>query len=363
MNKKFHFHEVQIVPQPTEISSRSQVNLKVRYVTKHSKRSIYGIPVFVSNFDTTGTLKMAQAICEDFFVAFSKYISTEDIEIYYRSQRGHNAFITVGNGEDDFDRIKMISRNIYFSQDKNLNIMLDVANGYMYSFLDVVKKYREHFPYSIIAAGNVCTPEGVENIIKAGADIVKCGIANGAVCDTKNKAGVGYPQFSVAQECGQSANELEALCISDGGVKTPSDICKALAAGSHFVMAGSLFAGYDECDGEWETETVLGNQMCESDKKKYPNGYPGPFPQPIHTGYIKKKRLRFYGMSSKVANDKYNGGLKEYRASEGREIWVDYKGPVSQLLQDIKGSLASCCSYSNTSHLENLKKNARFVLV
>lgn len=349
MNRKYHFHEVQITPHPTEITSRSEVNLEVKYVTKHSKRLISGVPVCVANLDTTGTLAMAKAASsEDLFCALHKHIKLDEkldkfLEFYQR-----HIFLSVGMGENEWDRF----RHIYI-RTENLNrqkpdfcLMLDVANGYMYSFLDTIKRYREGFPNMTICAGNVCTPEGVENIIKAGADIVKCGIASGGVCDTKNKAGVGCPQFSVAQECGQAANELEALCMSDGGVRTPADICKALAAGSHFVMAGSLFAGYDECEGEWEYEL------------NYEKGLLSKNPWSD-----KKKRLRFYGMSSKAANDKYNGGLKEYRASEGKEIWVDYKGPVSNLLQDIKGSLASCCSYCNTSHLENLKKNAKFVLV
>ena len=348
MNKKYHFHEVQILPQPTEITSRSEVNLEVKYITKHSKRLISGVPVCVANLDVTGTINMASAVCkEDLFVALHKYIPSERILQYYRHGGTYNTFLTAGMGDDEWQRIADIYKVLFNrGNGEDLSIMLDVANGYMYSFLDTIKRYREGFPKSIICAGNVCTPEGVENIIKAGADIVKCGIASGGVCDTKNKAGVGCPQFSVAQECGQTANELEALCMSDGGVRTPADICKALAAGSHFVMAGSLFAGYDECEGEWEYEgktekTVDDNLKC----------------------FMGKKRLRFYGMSSKAANDKYNGGLKEYRASEGKETWVDYKGPVSNLVQDIKGSLASCCSYCNTSHLENLKKNARFVLV
>jgi GMP reductase len=350
LQRKYHFSDVQILPQPTEINSRSEVNLEVSYITKHSKKLINGVPVFVANFDTTGTIGMARAVCSDFFVALSKHVKLEDLKQYWLDTEGYHSFLTFGIGEDEFQRAKDFYnqrniKNIHYSyHNEDINIVLDVANGYMYKFLDWIKRYRECFPKSIIVAGNVCTPEGVENIIKAGADIVKCGIASGGVCDTKNKAGVGCPQFSVAQECGQAANELEALCMSDGGVKTPADICKALGAGSHFVMAGSLFAGYDECEGEWEKETVLPNQMCESERKKFPNGYLGEFPQPIHTGYTIKKRLRFYGMSSKVANDKYNGGLKEYRASEGKETWVDYKGPVSSLVQDIKGSLASCHS-------------------
>jgi GMP reductase len=331
MIKKYHFSDIQIVPRPTEVNSRSEVNLNVSYVTKHSKRTISGIPVCVSNLDTTGTLTMAKTLSKDrFFVALHKYLSANDIKEYLDFEENNVAhcFISAGMSDDEFDKIKSI-----YHENKNLMIMLDVANGYLYSFLDVIKKYRDAFPNCIICAGNVCTESGTENIIKAGADLVKVGIGQGNLCETSLKAGIGYPQFSAAQECARVTEELEALCMSDGGVQTPSDICLALATGCRFVMCGSLFLGYDECEGEWK--------------------YDGD----------KKTAIKAYGMSSKTANDKYNNGLQNYRASEGvEEQWVSYKGSVNNLILDIKGSLASCCSYTNTKNLENLHKNVEFIL-
>jgi GMP reductase len=191
------------------------------------------------------------------------------------------------------------------------------------------KEIREKYPDVIILAGNVVTKEGVSSIINAGADIVKGGIANGGFCETKLKAGVGYKQFSMIRECSPLANEMGALFCSDGGCKTPADICKALGGGSNFVMVGSLFAGYDQCDSEWTT--VDG-----------------------------QKKMLMYGMSSKIANDKYCGGLQSYRTSEGREGWVDYKGDVKELATDIKGSVASCCTYTDTKNLQDLRKNCVF---
>jgi len=152
-------------------------------------------------------------------------------------------------------------------------------------------------------------------------------------CETKNKAGVSYKQFSVAVECGQAASELGALCCSDGGCSTPADICKALGGGSHLVMAGGLFSGVDECESEWQLDEI-GN----------------------------KKKMLMYGMSSKLANNKFFGGLKEYRTSEGKEGWVDYKGSVKDIIKDIKGSVASCCTYTNTKDLQNLSDNCIFTI-
>ena len=96
-------------------------------------------------------------------------------------------------------------------------------------------------------------------------------------------------------------------------------------------MAGGIFAATDECESEWKE--VDGS-----------------------------KKMLMYGMSSKVANDKYCGGLKSYRASEGKESWMDYRGPVANIAVDIRGGVASCCTYTNTKNLENLKKNCTFTI-
>lgn len=336
---KLNFSDVLISPKPTEISSRSEVNLEVSYITKHSNRKISGVPVIAANMDSCGTISMARELAKNkMFTALHKFIPVNNVvsflsDRYHAHKYSNYVFLTSGNNINKLNNT--IQAILRYREKYQPNICLDVANGYMYSFLDTIKRVRNIYSDAIIMAGNVCTPEGVENIIKAGADIVKVGLAQGGLCDTKNKAGIGSPQFSVAKECGQVANDLNALCCTDGGVKTPADICKGLAAGSHFSMCGSIFLGYNQCtDSNWKVD--------ENNNKI---------------------SMKAYGMSSKSANDKYMGGLKTYRTSEGKEKWIDYKGCVSELAQDIKGSLASCCSYCNTSRLENLHKNAQFVRV
>ena len=330
---KLDFDDVSIVPKPTELKSRSEVNLDTSYITKHSKQRFNGLPVLVSNMASIGVPNMAKAL-EPYKigVCLHKYY-TENIKVlldiicqdYFKY-----SFITFGIHDRDVKLLEELSK-IRIPIPYKLKICLDVANGYMYYFLDKIKYVRELFPDIIIMAGNVCTPEGVENIIKAGADIVKCGIANGSKCDTKNKTGIGYKQFSVALECGKAANELNALCCSDGGIKSPSDISKGLGAGSHMIMCGGLFFGYDENETEWQ--------------------------------YIKdEKYMLAYGMASKIANEKYFGGLKDYRTSEGKEELIKNKGSVIELAKDIRGGLASACTYTNTKNLENLHKNCVFTL-
>jgi len=327
---KLGFEDVYITPRPSELSSREEVNLQVSYICKHSRSRFSGVPVCVANMDSTGQIGIAKALhSEKIWVALHKFIDRSELYNFLREPESEYCFVTIGSSkfEEEIERLKFIFETFKTPP----KICIDAANAYMYKFLDVVKIVRDIFPPAIIMAGNVCTPEGVENIIKAGADIAKCGIANGGFCDTKNKAGVGYKQFSVALECGQAANELNALCCSDGGCKMPADICKALGAGSHLVMAGSIFGGCEESEGDWHFDE---------------NG--------------NKKSIKFYGMSSESANKKYFGGLKKYRTSEGKEGFVPYKGSIKYVAQDIKGSLASCCTYTNTKNLENLHKNCNF---
>lgn len=127
---------------------------------------------------------------------------------------------------------------------------LDVANGYQTAFIEKVNEYRGEFPDKIILAGNVVTPEIMQLLLQAGADIVKLGIGPGSVCTTRHQTGVGYPQLSTILENAELAHSIGGYVISDGGCTCPGDFSKAFAAGADFVMAGGMFAGHKESGGE-----------------------------------------------------------------------------------------------------------------
>ena len=133
-------------------------------------------------------------------------------------------------------------------------ITVDVANAYHQNFVDFVKRIREEYPTKIIIAGNVVTPEMVEELIINGADIVRCGIGSGSVCTTRIKSGVGYPQLSAIMECADAAHGMGCYIISDGGITCPGDMAKAFGGGADFVMMGGQFAGHDENPGELTEE-------------------------------------------------------------------------------------------------------------
>ncbi|KAK9744621.1 IMP dehydrogenase / GMP reductase domain [Popillia japonica] len=187
-----------------------------------------------------------------------------------------------------------------------------------------------HESHINLEAGNVVTGEMVEELILSGADIIKVGIGPGSVCTTRIKTGVGYPQLSAVIECADAAHGLQGHIISDGGCTCAGDVAKAFGAGADFVMAGGMFAGHDECDGE----------VIEKNGKKY---------------------KLFYGMSSKTAMQKHSGGVAEYRSSEGKTVEVVYKGDVESTVLDILGGLRSACTYTGAGKLKELPRRATFI--
>jgi GMP reductase len=181
-------------------------------------------------------------------------------------------------------------------------------------------------------AGNVVTGEMTEELILSGADIVKVGIGPGSVCTTRKMTGVGYPQLSAVIECADAAHGLGGHICADGGCTTPGDVAKAFGGGADFVMLGGMFAGHDESGGELVTRD---------------------------SAQVK----RFYGMSSKAAMERYAGGVAEYRAAEGKEVLVPYRGPVANTVQDILGGVRSACTYVGARRLKELTKRTSFIRV
>lgn len=321
--RKSNFSDVAIVPRKTTINTRKEINIV------QNIKGLVTNGVIVANMDTTGTFSMARKICpEGFCVALHKYYSPQQLIDFYTKEKYDvldRTFITIGSGLKELNNL--LSLGI-----RPKNICMDVANGYMESFHESIKVTRQYFPKSFILAGNVCTPEGCEAILNVGADAVKIGLASGGVCSTKSTTGIYYPQFSAIQDSALACSRLGGIICSDGGIKEVGDICKAMGVGANLVMCGSLFSGYDECEAQWNTDKD-GDYML------------------------------FYGMSSKTANHKYNGGLKQYRAAEGIEKKIYRKGNIEELLQEIKGGLASCCSYTNFKNLQDSVGKQTFIYI
>ena len=341
---KLDFDDVLLVPQRSMAASRQDVELTRTFKFYHSPKEWRGVPLMAANMDATGTFKMGTVLSiHQMITCLHKHYDGEEIEGYFKYYNVESdVWITIGMDlEYELERLHQISISCGFSP----NICIDIANGYTERFIDYCAKIRLEFPDSIIMAGNVCTPEMVSELILHGeVDIVKVGIGPGSACTTRLKTGVGYPQLSAIAECAHVAHGLRSdsgrlgLVCADGGCRTAGDVAKAYAAGADFVMLGGMLAGTEECEGEWEYgETEL--------EGKY------------------KKSFKFYGMSSKIAQDKHNGGVNEYATSEGKEIKVPYKGYVFGVIRDICGGVRSACAYTGATSLKDFSKTARFIRV
>ena len=353
---KLDFDDVLIIPQRSSLSSRSEVDLSRTYKFPHCSRSWSGIGIIASNFDTVGTFEMAKALGKQrMIVALHKFYPVDKLVEFFVENINlwDNVFYTIGANSKDWDKLIQVKEkvaeiihkeSIYMEENWEASfprmLCIDVANGYQEFFSDWVAKSRKEYPNSIIMAGNVVTGNMTEELILNGADIIKIGIGSGSVCRTRIKAGVGFPQLSAIDECSYQAHGLKGHICSDGGITNPGDAAKAFSAGADFVMLGGFLAGSDECEGEWEYEITEEDDLTN-----------------------KKKGLRFYGMSSKEAQDKHNGGLSDYKSSEGKCVTVEYKGPVIDILNDITGGIRSCCSYVGCSKIKDLPKCASFIMV
>ena len=265
-----------------------------------------------------------------FITCLHKHYEVEDWLNFINTNKIDFNYLTVSTGISDKDFLK--TQNILELVPQIKMICIDVANGYAEKFVETVQKFREKFSDKIIIAGNVVTSEMTEQLILAGADIVKVGIGPGSVCTTRKQTGVGYPQLSAVMECADAAHGLGGLIISDGGCTVPGDFSKAFGGGADFVMSGGFFSGHTESGGE----------LVEEDGKQY---------------------KLFYGMSSDTAMKKYAGGVANYRSSEGKTVKIPYKGPVENTIMDLLGGIRSTLTYVGAKYLKELSKRTTFIRV
>ena len=325
MMTKLDFDDVLIVPQFSDITSRSQVDLTTTLEGCHGAR-ITGVPIIAANMDGVGTFSMHHSLKKfGMFTAITKHHVLGD---WLAQKDISHAFITIGMNEEELQKAMSIVKVWKDRVSKfTPKIVIDVANGYMNPFYDFITKVRFNIPDAFIMAGTVTTPEAASRVIESGADLARIGIGTGAVCTTRRMAGVGYPLFSALMECVPAATESGGGVQSDGGCVNPGDFSKAFAVGAQMVMAGSVFAGHDESEQE-----------------------------------IRDGKVVFYGMSSHAAQQKHNQ-VKNYRASEGRVVQIPYKGLVEHTISDILGGIRSTCAYVGAKNLVELHEKAKFIQV
>ncbi len=225
--------------------------------------------------------------------------------------------------------------------DKGVDVLcVDTAHGHSQNVLRMVEWIKGNYPDVQIIAGNVATAEATVDLIKAGADAVKVGFGPGSICTTRVVSGCGVPQITAIAVCARAAAEFDIPVIADGGIKYSGDITKAIAAGAHAVMIGSLFAGTEEAPGE----TIL---------------YQG-------RTYKIYRGMGSLGAMMKGSKDRYfqeDVETVQKLVPEGIEGRVPYRGPLSGVIYQMVGGLRSGMGYTGCRDIEELRTKSRFVRV
>jgi IMP dehydrogenase len=239
----------------------------------------------------------------------------------------------VGVGSDVEQRVRLMAA-------KNVDcIVIDTAHAHSRNVVEALARIKAVAPNMPVIAGNVVTPEGVEALIKAGADAVKIGVGAGSICTTRIISGAGMPQLSAIYHCARTAAKYGVPVIADGGIKYSGDMVKAIAAGADVIMLGSLLAGLEESPGE----LVLynGRQF---------KTYRGMGSLAALQGYGKDRYATGIGASDKLV-------------PEGVEGMVAYKGKLADFVYQLVGGLKSGCGYAGAANLADLRTKTAFVKI
>lgn len=215
-------------------------------------------------------------------------------------------------------------------------LVIDTAHGHSQGVIDQVKHIKAKYPEVTVIAGNVATGEATKALFEAGADVVKVGIGPGSICTTRIVAGVGVPQITAVYDCATEARKHGKAIIADGGIKYSGDVVKALAAGGHAVMLGSLLAGTEESPGE--TEIFQGRQ------------------------YKTYRGMGSLGAMESGSNDRYfqeDKTPKKY-VPEGIEGRIAYKGLLQDNIYQLMGGVRSGMGYTGSHNLKELREEAMF---
>lgn len=332
------------------LNSRKDVNLQRTFKFKHGQTRT-GLGVFNANMATVGNFSVAtKLLVRGMFATLHKHYSVEEIGRFVSNARRENIpldnlFITIGlkNIDDEIKKLKELESKYDWKSPRN--ICIDAPNFYIQKALDVLARVRREFPDAVIMAGNIASGDICLKLLDY-ADIIKCGIGSGSACLTRKQTGCGTPMVSLILECADIAHSVGGHICADGGIVDIGDICKAFCLNSDFVMAGGMFAGTDEAEGETIEKHFETNEIIDGKHV-------------IQTKYFKQ----YYGMSSEYANNKFAGGMCNYKTSEGRELLIPYTGSIDKILQDINGGIASCCTYIGATSIKHMSKCATIIQV
>lgn len=315
----------QILPAETNISTNLSKSIKLK------------IPFISSAMDTVTESKMAIAIGKEGGLGIihrNLNIKLQSIEVEKVKKLNIYVGAAIGTSDKDIDRTKALI-------DKDVDLLvIDTAHGHSKKVLNTLAKIKKIASNQTICVGNIATGEAAKMLYNAGADILKVGIGPGSICTTRIVAGIGVPQISALIDVKKNLKNKKIKIISDGGIKFPGDIAKALAAGADAVMMGSIFAGTNESPG-----------LKYKFKNKLFKSYRG---------------MGSIGAMSAGSSDRYfqkNYNDKSKFVAEGVEARVPYKGMVSEIIYQLQGGLRSSMGYIGATNIKEIKKKGKFIKI
>lgn len=323
MKSKFDFNDILIQPATTsKISSRSEVN---PYVNGY-------LPLITAPMDSV--------------------VDTNNVELY----RSLKINVCLPRGEYYIDNNVFISYSldefIFLYEERYLNnygsYLIDIANGHMEKLLTHVRLCKEKYPDIKLMVGNVANPETYVELSNAGADLVRCGIGNGNACSTTLHTGIGYPNASLIQECYDASCLLDkpAKIVADGGMKTYSDVIKALALGADYVMVGSIFnKAIESCGDNYLFGNIKINQKFAELAYRYK--------LPVYK--------KFRGMSTKEVQKKW--GKEKLTTSEGVIRYRKVEYPLHKWVNNFEDYLRSAMSYTDSKTLNDFIGNVSIIRI
>lgn len=319
------FDDVLLLPGYNGIRSRQDVNTIVE-----AKGRIFKIPLISSNMDTITEDRMANAINELGGMAIlHRFMPIEiNVDVFKKIINKDKTGISIGVGKEGLERAEAL-----ISAGASI-VCVDVAHGHSKEVNRTIRELRKLYGENLfIIAGNIATYAGADYLAAAGADAIKVGVGSGSVCTTRMKTGFGVPQLTALRDC----KKVDRILIADGGIRSPADAVKALAAGADFVMLGALLAGTDETPGS----------IIETTN---PNGE-------------KILMKKFRGMASREAQEEYMGSMAEWKTAEGISINVPYRGLVKEVIRDIMGGIRSGMTYCGAATIKDLQRKAQFITI
>lgn len=311
--KALNYSDIFLKPQKCIVDSRKECDTSVQLGNR-----TFDMPIYPSNMKSVVDIDTCKYFAErNWFYTMHRF--GVNIIDFIAEMDSCNLFtsISVGINQDSYIQLEKVYQELLDID----YITIDVANAWSEKTHKMIDFIKTKFPDSFLIVGNIGTYEACQELQEWGADALKIGLAGGKVCITKNKTGFHIPMVETITDCLNKKGEqsdIKIPLIADGGIQEHGDVAKAICCGADIVMAGSLFAGYDQSAGD----------IIEIEDQMY---------------------KEYYGSASQ-----YN--KNEYINVEGKKILIKYKGDISKLLRELKEDLQSSISYSGSKNLKGLKR-------